>query len=631
MNIQHPLTRAANSRLILALQNFGNTLNIDHKKCLFALNDSMTAMAEGSLQGRWAFGLPTGTGKTRAIVEWITAVCEAKLPYSVAVAASRIEALCTLKRDLVANGVPADLIGLLHEGPTAGDKKASLPATKDNDTRPFLLCSHQMIRAKSENLSRYNMYQGQPRNLLIYDESLIASDVRHFGTEPLCANLAHAIEYLRRRDEHAEMSNFLTEIKAIIEAAEDKYDPLDVTMIEQPELDPRLAEQYIQHFSEPGQRNNPVVVEFLKASNLPLRMLKSGSTAIVSYQVVVPEALNNILVLDASFPIRKLCHYDSTIKSAETRPGFKQAGVPAFHSLKKFDNVNLYRLKTYGGRYSMEKRFKDKTMAKEVAQVVKDIPVDESVLFFVFKQNQPGSIDYGKVLLDELAKAGMDIDAEIDGEPRLKVLTWGSETSLNSEAHRQHVFLVGILHRNDTELMGQYLGQIDDLQGEIGKALAGDLQLSERAHLAYQGLSRGACRFVDKGQARSMTGYIVEIDPEIETALSSVMPGVTWKTWTPFYMQESDNLIDTWVGRVRKFLAELKDDRVSSQTLKKSVHAEKVHPSTWKLVVQGAAKLVSPPKKDHTGDCLTFVWKLEGRSLVRQTAERYGFKDESAA
>ena len=90
-----------------SLEGFGNTLNIDHKKCLFALNDAMTSMAEGRLPGRWAFGLPTGTGKTRAIIEWITAVHQHRLPYSVAVAASRIEALCTLKRDLVANGVPA--------------------------------------------------------------------------------------------------------------------------------------------------------------------------------------------------------------------------------------------------------------------------------------------------------------------------------------------------------------------------------------------------------------------------------------------------------------------------------------------------------------------------------------------
>jgi hypothetical protein len=236
-------------------------------------------------------------------------------------------------------------------------------------------------------------------------------------------------------------------------------------MIDQPELDPRLAEWDIQHFGEPGQRHNPMVVEFLKASNLPLRMLKSGSTAIVSYQVVVPDALNNILVLDASFPIRKLCHYDHTIKSAEMRPGLKEAGVPAFHTLKRFDQVKLYRLKSYGGRYSMEKRFKDKTMAKEVAQVVKDIPADESILFFVFKQNQPGSVDYKKVLLAELAKVGIDIDAEINGQPRLTVQTWGNETSLNHHVHCRHVFLVRILHRNDTELMGQYLGQIDDLQG----------------------------------------------------------------------------------------------------------------------------------------------------------------------
>ena len=107
MNIQNELTRAANARLIKSLEGFGNKLNIDHKKCLFALNDAMTSMAEGSLEGRWAFGLPTGTGKTRAIIEWITAVHEKDLPYSVAVAASRIEALCTLKRDLIANGVPS--------------------------------------------------------------------------------------------------------------------------------------------------------------------------------------------------------------------------------------------------------------------------------------------------------------------------------------------------------------------------------------------------------------------------------------------------------------------------------------------------------------------------------------------
>ena len=156
-------------------------------------------------------------------------------------------------------------------------------------------------------------------------------------------------------------------------AAEDTYNPIDVTMIKQPALDPRLAEKYVRHFEKDG-----LISHFLKAANLPLRMLKSGNAAIVSYQIVVPEALSNILVLDASFPIRKLCHYDRTIKSAETLPGLKGQGVPAFHSLKKFDNVELYRLKSYGGRFSMEKRFKDRQMAKEVVQVLQDNPCRRS-------------------------------------------------------------------------------------------------------------------------------------------------------------------------------------------------------------------------------------------------------------
>jgi len=41
--------------------------------------------------------------------------------------------------------------------------------------------------------------------------------------------------------------------------------------------------------------------------------------------------------------------------------------------------------------------------------------------------------------------------------------------------------------------------------------------LSERVHLAYQALSRGACRImIEPGQTGAMTGYIVEYDDDIE-------------------------------------------------------------------------------------------------------------------
>jgi hypothetical protein len=68
------------------------------------------------------------------------------------------------------------------------------------------------------------------------------------------------------------------------------------------------------------------------------------------------------------------------------------------------------------------------------------------------------------------------------------------------------VFLVGILHRDDTELMASYFGQTNDLQAAIDKATTKEISLSERAHLAYQALSRGMCRLNEIDQAKPMKG-----------------------------------------------------------------------------------------------------------------------------
>jgi len=631
MNLQHPLTQNANKRLISSLERFGNRLTIDHKMALYALNDALTGMAEGTLHGRWAFGLPTGTGKTRAIIEWATAVYTLGLPFSLAVSASRIEALCTLKRDMIGSGIPEALIGLLHDDPNA-----SLQATTENDERPIMLITHQRIRSSERNLAQYGFYQGKPRNLLVYDESLVASDVTHFGTRPLFAAMAHAIEIVKGIEEHGEISNFLTKCKANIDWHFTNYDEQTAVMIQQPHLDPAVAEKYIRYF----KTGNGLVSDFLKASNIPLRMLRSGSTACVTYRVVVPEDLTNIIVLDASFPIRKLCQYDTSMKAADTDlPGLKQAGVRPFHTLKRFDHVDLYRLKSYGGRSSMEKRFRDKKMAKEVVEVLKTIPTNEAILMFVYKtQDRPGNgkIDYTKILLAEIRRAGIKTDSTLpNGKPRLSVSTWGNETSLNCYSHCQHVFLVGILHRDETELLGQYLGQIDDIEGEVSTLLARDLQRSEKSHLAYQALSRGTCRVVDKGQAKSMKGYIVEVDPLVENALSQVMPGATWKTWEPVYMTESGDLIGTWVELVSDHLATLSAStlKVSSRDLKKRLKAERLTPRTWTRVVQQVGKTRQAPKKDNMKDGVfrsNNSWCLEKSSLVRFscTAEAYGFTDD---
>lgn len=624
MNPQHPLTAESFKTLKAALERFGNKPDTQHKMTLCGLLDSMTKMAEGELQGRWAFGLPTGTGKTRAIIEWSTAVHKLNLPYTLAVSASRIEALCTLKREMIENGIPEEKIGLLHD-----DSKASLPATADNDDRPFMLITHQRIRSKKSNLDQYNYFQGQPRNLLIYDESLMVSDVQNFDFIDLCACLAHAIERTKRDRRHNEIYNYMVEVKKIIEYVYDCYDEAkhDLHLITQPYLDPKTAEHYSREWDKEG-----TIAHFLRASNLDLRMIRSGHSAVISYKIVIPSELQNMIVLDASFPIRKLCLLDKTIRDAQTLPSIKKSGIKPFHQLKRFDNVQLCRLRSFGGRHTMEKRFKDRSMAKEVVQVLKTIPESEAVLFYVYKLNQPGGIDYQKILAREIQRAGIDIHTEIDGKPRITIQTWGNETSLNSYAYCSHVFLVGILHRDDIELMGQYLAQTNDIRGEVNKTIANELQLSEKAHLAYQALSRGTCRTVSNGKALPMKGYIVEIDEEIETTLNQVMPGVTWEKWKPYFVPESEGLIDTWAKKVLKYLDSLEDwqDTVSSKYLKRVLKAETIAPRTWTRIIQAVSEdKRQGSKEDSMEDGVYFQWNLKGRSLIKKTAERYGFKDES--
>lgn len=66
-------------------------------------------------------------------------------------------------------------------------------------------------------------------------------------------------------------------------------------------------------------------------------------------------------------------------------------------------------------------------------------PSTDSILLYVYKQNQMGRTDYGKILQSELARAGVDLT-------RIHIDTFGNETSLNSYGHCQHVFLVGVLY-----------------------------------------------------------------------------------------------------------------------------------------------------------------------------------------
>src|SRR5205809_5115703 len=96
------------------LEGFGNRLNNQHRQALRRMLEIYSSMACGEIAGRFAFDLPTGCGKTQSLIAWCQAVHETKSGHSAAIATSKVEELCNIKRKLIAKGLPSESVGLIH-------------------------------------------------------------------------------------------------------------------------------------------------------------------------------------------------------------------------------------------------------------------------------------------------------------------------------------------------------------------------------------------------------------------------------------------------------------------------------------------------------------------------------------
>ena len=91
------------------------SLSPTHEAALRAMLDGFAKLITGQEKGRIAWPLPPGAGKSQSIAATITALHVLGLDHAVTVAASRVESLCELIRDLRNMGkVPEEKIGLLH-------------------------------------------------------------------------------------------------------------------------------------------------------------------------------------------------------------------------------------------------------------------------------------------------------------------------------------------------------------------------------------------------------------------------------------------------------------------------------------------------------------------------------------
>lgn len=574
------LTQRAYEKLVRQLRDHGNTLSEPHKAALRTMLRGFTQQALEATKLRQPYPLPTGMGKTTGIECWLAALAELGLACRVAVAvcSQKVEALCSIKRNLLAHGVPEHLIGLAHAYPydpsklarsSPDPKTASLPSDPDARDRPILLATH--ARARSAPVKRSLRHGTKNRDLIFWDEALVVSEAVFFTLDELIrlerllapdlpgsttvSLLSQAAERLQREINRQAGG----EAPSLLELTDINFEQAGI------ELDGLLGEVF-----EPWARSAiDRLRSFVAISHMQLRaLLIRQDRALVTYVVTIPAELDSVAILDASFPIRKLCHLDASLRPA----------VDMGPDLKRWDNVIINAYRAASGRRAVEDSLagnngKGRGYAAFVADILKQMPPEEAAIIFTFlgRDGHRGSlVDSFK---RALRAAGLDPEQlTADGRPRFVFLTWGQETSISDFAYCTHVIFAGVLNRKRVEVGAAVLAQARDLCMTLDGKTVDDHLVAETTHAIYQAISRANCRRVDSQYARRTHVWLPIPTAAARTLLEIVMPGVKWHDATSSAVGRTTTA-GTLAEFVRNYLEALPPtaDKVSTSLIKASV------------------------------------------------------------
>ena len=611
MNIDHALlTRTAFDILVSDLEGHGNVLSGMHRAALFELVETFADYCTGAQQGRRAFALPTGMGKTSSVVAFLAALHRLGYPVPVSVAASRVEALGRLRDDLIEHGIPEGLIGLRH-----ADPRCKVVNT-GRESRQFQLVTHARVRS-GRDFDLFGMHEGQPRALCLYDETLMRSDSFAFSEASLRKALALlGIELEKRSDPLAlallayltEAAGTIADALAALRAggdAEGNGMPVDLPPLEPAEVDAYRAE--VRRLSSGLGAWANELDAVLSVSQEALQVLRAEQGGgVVAVREAVPPGLRNVVVLDASTPIRELVRLDPTIETEQTIP-------PS--DLKTYEAVEVHQLLAAGGRGAIEESFKAKAReAAGVSREVRDIIMDNgnarAFLIFSFLPRR-GQEDVLGRLKGDLAAAGIDLTAKTqDGKPRFEFLTWGNQEGLNGYEHCDVVIMAGVLHRSHLDLAAAVKGQVGHLAEPTPSRRLRDVVESEIAHCVYQGASRGSCRRTVNGKAQPMRLYVIHRSEGLKTILDRVMPGAAWFYPDPRHLKKAQGAgrAAQLLGQLVAYLHGLPDhlDEVSSKVVKAALGLTTDNASKTAFTRAGALLTAD----DHG-------WRVDKRSFVR--------------
>jgi hypothetical protein len=499
-------------------------------------------LVSGNITGRYVWTAPAGLGKTRLLVCWIKAMIALGFAFSVAICAGRVQELVDIKRELMEGDcpVPEEAIGLWHalegaeEAPTFTKEEAEAGMY---GTRRVLLLTHARMQS-GPDVTRWLEYRDQPRDLVIYDESLLATGVWQASYAPVVGQIK---ELVAGREDAA--AAFLRELMETLDAeVSSQKAGGEPRRLELPKrTDPEILEGAGRLARDRGELRS-----FLQNREAEFRVIVAKNdgakaTIIKPFPTVPLEALPRMVVMDASYPIRTLLKFANRdmldkalrLKTLEEEWPWIEPGA-----VKRYDHltINLMRTKRSGRLYSIEDaedRDFGGDIVREIATLIREgIPADKPVLVWTFKKSGHDIPDFERRLRRAIGPSRRNVWID----------TFGRETASNAYKRAEHVILQGCLELSPEKLAAQYIAETRNLTMPVPSECIDQLNRGEVWHHTYQALQRGCCReaWVDdqeRTQAKPMQVWLfTRHHKAIRRELGRVLPGAQWKAWKPVHM-----------------------------------------------------------------------------------------------
>jgi hypothetical protein len=478
----------------------GSPLQGQHKDALKAFMQTLEDGLRGKLEAKYyLLSLDPGMGKTRACVEFIKAWREQGYQPNSSILIG-VSTLDELKSFITASGLPSDEFGVL-----TGDQEMNAMGQSSNlhDQARVLFTTQQMIRSRTKGISFDDAsdfhYNGQPRALHLWDESLLPRDSVIIRQDDLLRLLSPLRPYF---PDYAERLEALS--KTIETSTEGALVVVDEALCLN-RAQQRRAKALLR------SREQDIFEKLQLVSGSSLRTVQDDSygSVLIDVTSTLPEDFAPVIILDASGRVRET--YNEWSKHNDNLVRLPSAGN-SFHEL----NVHVWK------RSSGTDALNDPDTRTEIA-------MEMGTLFERDPEGQWLIVTY------KGAKDGLELAVErnkpANVNPKLTYIHWGIHHSTNDYRDIDNVIIVGQFTYRSLDYLGLVLASsgLPDPSNAMPDTRA--MKVGEYQHNLLQAVCRASVRKASHGVTERCNLFLITSQPRIEEVLEKTFPGCDVTEW----------------------------------------------------------------------------------------------------